>query len=77
MKMADRKQEWIREISGFIVDGHRACWAGDGIEAEPIFDDIKSFYYISEDGKLVYRDNYSGHFRAPGSIVVSQNNRTI
>ena len=73
--MTDKKQEWLRELADFIVEGHTKGWAAEGSEVEPVFPGMKSISYKRANWE--YRDNYFGYFRAPGFTVVSQNNQPV
>jgi hypothetical protein len=72
-----RKQEWLGELAGFIVEGHTKGWASGESEVEPIFPGMKSIYYKSDNGIWEYRDNYFDYFRAPGFTIVSQNEKPV
>ena len=70
-----RREAWLDELSEFIVEGHKEGWDGKGEKVESVFPGMKCLYY--RHGGWEYRDNYLGYFRAPGFIVVSQNQRLV
>ena len=66
-----RKEQWLGELSEFIVEANRNTWAADGGEVEPQLPGFKTLEYKRGDWWL--RDGYSGYFRAPGVTTVLKN----
>lgn len=65
---AETRNQWLRELSEFIVEANLATWAGDGKEVEPETPDYKELEYARGNWSL--RDRYTGYFRAPGMTTV-------
>jgi hypothetical protein len=62
------KEQWLGELSEFLVEASRNTWAGDGAEVKPERQGYKELRY--RRGPWVLRDSYTGYFRAPGMTTV-------
>jgi len=62
------KNQWLRELSVFIVEANRNTWAAEGAEVSPERPGYKELEYKKGFWKL--RDSYTGYFRAPGMTTV-------
>ena len=63
-----RKQTWLRDLSGFIVEANKNTWAADLGEVEPQRPGFKELEYKRGQWKL--RDSYAGYFKGPGMTTV-------
>lgn len=63
-----RKEAWLSELRGFIVEANRNTWAADAGEVEPQRPGYKELEY--KNGLWLLRDSYTGYFRAPGMTTV-------
>ena len=69
VKSPDSKREqWLSDLSHFIVEANLNTWAADGAEVEPQRPGYKELEY--QDGLWRLRDSYTGYFRAPGMTTV-------
>lgn len=69
VKSPDSKREqWLADLSHFIVEANLNTWAADGAEVEPQRPGYKELEY--QDGLWRLRDSYTGYFRAPGMTTV-------
>lgn len=62
------KEQWLQELSGFIVEADLNTWAADGAEVTPERPGYKELEY--KKGLWRLRDSYTGYFRAPGMTTV-------
>lgn len=65
-----RKEQWLDELTEFIVEANRNTWAADGGEVEPQRPGFKELEY--QRGGWLLRDSYTGYFRAPGMTTIYQ-----
>ena len=63
-----RRQEWLRDLSSFVVEANMNTWAADGVEVNPQRPGYKELEY--KNGIWLLRDSYTGYFRAPGMTTV-------
>lgn len=62
------KNQWLRDLSEFIVEANRNTWAANGTEGAYEIPDYKHLEYKKGLWKL--KDRYTGYFRAPGHTTV-------
>ncbi len=62
------REQWLSELSHFIVEANLNTWAASGIEVEPQRPGYKELEY--QNGLWRLRDSYTGYFRAPGMTTV-------
>lgn len=66
-----RKEQWLAELSEFIVEANGKTWAAEGAEVEPQRPGYQELEY--RNGLWLLRDSYTGYFRAPGMTTVYYN----
>ncbi len=64
----ERKEAWLKELAGFIVEANQHTWAADMGEVSPQRPGCKELDYERGDWHL--RDSYTGYFRAPGMTTI-------
>src|SRR3989344_9310709 len=64
----EAKDQWLGQLSSFIVEANRNTWAAEGAEVSPERPGYKELEYRRGAWKL--RDSYTGYFRAPGMTTV-------
>lgn len=62
------KEQWLRDLSTFIVEANKNTWAADSGEVQPERPGYKELEY--KNGLWRLRDSYTGYFRAPGMTTV-------
>ena len=63
-----KREQWLTDLSHFIVEANLNTWATDGAEVEPQRPGYKELEY--QNGLWLLRDSYTGYFRAPGMTTV-------
>ena len=70
----ETKNQWLKELSEFIVEANKNTWAADGAEVIPEIPDYKHLEY--KKGLWRLKDRYTGYFRAPGHTTVYYKERS-